>query len=461
MKNKEISHAHNLKELRQKAKKIYDQSDLPRKTHNENSVELTHEIHIHKIELEIQNEELCNLDLALEDSREMYSNLFDFGSNGYFILDQNNFILNVNLTATEMLMAERSTLINKPFSKFIFKDDQNIFYSFSNKLIKSGAVQKCELRMVKQDLSAFYVSMDGIIEKNTTYSDCLFISVSNIDERKQTEHKLEEREIHYKALFENLGVPIFEMDYSQRKNFFRKLSGMGVKNFRKYFVSHPDEVLQCGLLGKITDMNPAAEKLFGTEKDSIIPMLIKSCNNEGSLSYITNETIALAENNEIFSEIWPVKLSKRETKYFRVRLNVFPGYQDTLQKVLVMMLDISTRIRYLKKLNKSHEDLKELSRQIENIRERERAAISLNLHDDLGQKLSALKMDLSWIKSRMGILPKDVNRNLKKMDKLIDDSVVTIQKISADLRPAVLYEFGLIEAIKWHICEFSKTSGIL
>ena len=108
---------------------------------------LIHELQVHQIELEMQNEELRNSQILLEESRSKNADLYDFAPVGYFSMDKNWNILEVNLTGVLQLGIERSSLINKPFTLFIHKDDQDIFYIHRRAVLESNTLQSCEVRL--------------------------------------------------------------------------------------------------------------------------------------------------------------------------------------------------------------------------------------------------------------------------------------------------------------------------
>lgn len=111
-------------------------------------------------------------------------------------------------------------------------------------------------------------------------------------------------------------------------------------------------------------------------------------------------------------------------------------------------------------LKSSRKQLRNLSLYLQNVREEERTRIAREIHDDLGQALTALKMDLSWLENR---LPENQNLLFDKtasMSKLIDSTIRSVQKISAELRPGLLDDLGLSAAIEWQAEEFQKRSGI-
>jgi PAS domain S-box-containing protein len=116
---------------------------------------LIHELRVHQIELEMQNEELRRAHLDLEATRDKYSHLYDFAPIGYFTIGKNGLIVEANLRGATMLGVERGSLSGKPFSRFIFKDDQDVFYLRHNMVFETNTRQSCEIRLAKKDGTSF------------------------------------------------------------------------------------------------------------------------------------------------------------------------------------------------------------------------------------------------------------------------------------------------------------------
>jgi two-component system sensor histidine kinase UhpB len=114
-------------------------------------------------------------------------------------------------------------------------------------------------------------------------------------------------------------------------------------------------------------------------------------------------------------------------------------------------------------LSDSPEILRRLSRHLQVIREKESKGIAREIHDELGQALTALKMDISWLSHKIAEYDGNKDRLLEKMvsmSQLVDKTIQVVQKISAELRPGLLDDLGLVPAIEWLAQEFETRSGI-
>jgi PAS domain S-box-containing protein len=184
-----------------------------------------HELQVHKIELEMQNEELRRAQIELEESRRKYSDLYDFAPVGYFTLDKNGLILEVNLTGADLLGLKKRALMKKPFSGFIHREDQDQFYLHCRKVFESICNQTCEIRLKSKSGSQIHIRMISIPvqDHEGTYNQ-IRTAVSNVTEQME----LEKQNIHLAS--------------------FPKLN--------------PNPIIELNSSGEITYVNPAATKLF-------------------------------------------------------------------------------------------------------------------------------------------------------------------------------------------------------
>jgi len=160
---------------------------------NENE-DLLHELRVHQIELEMQNEELKLSQWELELSREKYFKLYDLAPVGYCTLSEKGLIIESNLKACELFGVNRTYLKKQMFSSFIFKDNQDIYYQAVKNLSQTGNSQTCELRIISKNGTTLWVLLDISYTQNTDDAILYLVVVSDITERKQAEIEKEERE---------------------------------------------------------------------------------------------------------------------------------------------------------------------------------------------------------------------------------------------------------------------------
>ncbi len=137
--------------------------------------------------------------------------------------------------------------------------------------------------------------------------------------------------------------------------------------------------------------------------------------------------------------------------------------KDQLRGRVSVLTDITDRREAEKELHRSRELLRMLSRHLQTVREKESKRIAREIHDELGQQLTALKMDLSWIASKVEPTDEDAKKFLKKinaMSSLVDNTIQSVQKISAELRPGLLDDLGLVPALEWLAQEFENQTDV-
>jgi len=132
----------------------------------------------------------------------------------------------------------------------------------------------------------------------------------------------------------------------------------------------------------------------------------------------------------------------------------------SLQRALREATERSERRKAVEDLRNSHEQLRYLAAHLQSAREEERGYIAREIHDELGQTLSRLKLDLSWLKKRLTNEQQQLIEKTEKMSGLIDTTITAVQRISSELRPGVLDYLGLTDAIEWQVKEFVEQTGI-
>lgn len=130
-------------------------------------------------------------------------------------------------------------------------------------------------------------------------------------------------------------------------------------------------------------------------------------------------------------------------------------------RFLAFIRDITDRKKAEEELKTSYRSIRKLTSYLQNIREEERTHIAREIHDELGQQLTVLKMDLSWLNKRIAHYADDmVTNRMNEVLNMLNETVNAVRRISSDLRPSLLDDLGLIAALEWQLSEFQKRSGI-
>jgi PAS domain S-box-containing protein len=194
-----------------------DLSNMPSDDINE----LIHELEVHQIELEMQNEELRQSQLELEAARDKYTNLYNFAPVGYFSLSDKGLILDANFVCATLLGMERGRLTGQRFTNFIAKDDQDVFYLHRQKLFKTKTKQVCELKLKNKDGTEFYAQLESHAVKDEEAANCSVIrsSMCDITERKQAEMAVIATKQELESIVKTVPDIIYRLDPSGRITF--------------------------------------------------------------------------------------------------------------------------------------------------------------------------------------------------------------------------------------------------
>ena len=191
MKNKDPKF---ISELRKRAEAKYKKTkpgDLKHVPH-EDIEDLVHELQTHQIELELQNEELQRAYQELEDSRDKYSDLYDFSPVGYISVNVKGLITEVNLTAAKMFGVDRSHLIKQPFSANVAVESQDDYYKYRKLLLKTHEKEVCELKLKRSGADDFDAKLESVvISDKADSSESIRISFSDISDVKALKRSLE------------------------------------------------------------------------------------------------------------------------------------------------------------------------------------------------------------------------------------------------------------------------------
>ena len=176
--------------------------------------ELLHELRVHQIELEMQNEALRQAHLTMEESRDRYVDLYDFAPIGYLTLIPGGVISEINLTGARQLEVERGGLLRRRFATLVAAEDKDRWDQFLLGIFRLRDRQQCELTLKRSDASTFPVQLDCLY---MTTGNLVRIAFTDISKRKHQEDDLREKEEFFRMIAENTEDLIGVVDLKGRR----------------------------------------------------------------------------------------------------------------------------------------------------------------------------------------------------------------------------------------------------
>lgn len=210
--------------------------------------------------------------------------------------------------------------------------------------------------------------------------------------------------------------------------------------------------------GSIVYWNKAAEEMFGWEKSEIIgkniseQMLVPGYENNA------DKILSRVMSGGFWSGDFPVK--RKGGIVFPVFVTTSPilNDQNEVIGVISILTDITERVKHEFEIQESRKKLRALSYRVQELREEERTAIARELHDQLGQHLTAIKIDLQTIHSKHKS-NEQVSTEINPVINLVEESIVSVRKLSSALRPNILDQLGLLASMEWQLNEHQKGSN--
>jgi PAS domain S-box-containing protein len=214
--------------------------------------------------------------------------------------------------------------------------------------------------------------------------------------------------------------------------------------------------------GRIVAVNSLAEKLFGYTGDeflgrpidTLLPERFRLLHAQHRAGFVANP-----KPRPMKTRLDLIALH-RDGRELPVEIALSPLALEDESRILAVVRDISKRVQEEDELRRSQEQMRALSDRLLTLREEERAHISRTIHDEIGQLLSGLKMDLAWLQRRLESGQEPLLDKTRAMSRLIDAAVGAVRQVATELRPGILDDLGLEATIEWQLEEFQKRTDI-
>jgi PAS domain S-box-containing protein len=223
-----------------------------------------------------------------------------------------------------------------------------------------------------------------------------------------------------------------------------------------------DAIITVDAAQKIVLFNRAAEQVFGCRRedalgsplDRFIPQRFRGA-HRGHIEHFGRTGVTSRRMGDV-TTLWALRPDGEE---FPIEASISQAGEPGQRFYTVILRDITLRKRYEDELKRREQELRDLSARVLEAREEEKTLIARELHDELGQLLTALKMDLAALRERIGA-DAELAAKADEMSAMLDQTVSATRRISADLRPLMLDDLGLADAAAWLVDDFAKRSGI-
>jgi len=330
----------------------------------------------------------------------------------------------------------------------VYKDDTNA--SVAKRLFKNGSWEG-EVNVEKKDKQSITIllSTSLIRKKNGKMTGTVSIA-RDITSRKQLEEQL-------KKFNTVLGKQVEDRTAEVRHVVERLVTSE--KKYKLLFESNPLPMMMISLPDlNITDVNEAAVQQYGYSKADFLMKTINDLKpphdpEAGFKEYFKSDLLGYHPTG-----IW--KHIKQDKTVIHVEVFVYGMMLDGRKMKLVLAYDVTEKIEAENKLKQYLEEIRMLTGHLQEVREEERKNIAREIHDELGQQLTVVKMEVAWIIRKLEDTETKFEKKMQALLQTIDGAMKSVRRICAELRPTSLDDLGLVAAIEWHAKQFETKSGI-
>ncbi len=368
------------------------------------------------------NKELLNIDL-------LFGQLWEISVDGMRLIDEDGKILLVNDAFCKIFQLEKDALLGKPFSIVYTEDEQEEALKAYQRDIRNN-----KLKTLFERENTLWNGRKSWFEFSNSFltlpdgTKLTLSIVKDISERKKSEIELRESESKFKMLFNNANDAVFVTQLSNEKTY-----------------------------GDFIEVNEVACRRLGYTKEEFLQLSPSAIVSQKSIIDFNLKTEQLLNDGHV---IYDIIHRAKDKKLIPVEVNSHLFIYNDKPTVLSIARDITERKQAEEKLKRTSKLLRELATHLQSIREEERTMIAQEIHDELGQVLTALKIQISLLANKLDKNQQPLKEKINSLSNMIDASVESVQKISSKLRPGILDELGLIAAIEWQTEEFEKMTNI-
>ncbi|MEP6594379.1 MAG: PAS domain S-box protein [Ginsengibacter sp.] len=363
------------------------------------------------------------MELELKRSEVRFRALIENNDEAILLRDEQFSIIYCSPASKRILGYDDSETLENDFEITIHPDDREKMQNAKKELLKKPGIT-IPVTFRKKNKAGNYIQVEGVMT-NMLHNENVKGIISNF--RDVTERKKFEDQ---QALF------------------------VSIVN------SSEDAIISKSLDGIITTWNKGAEKLFGYSSNEAIDRHVSMLIPADRL----NEDPEILEKIKRGESVEHFETERLKKDKSRIYISITESPIKNLYGIIIgaskIARDITDRKEAEEKLQASYKNLRDLASHLQNIREEERIQIARDIHDELGQQLTGLKMDFAWLIKKIVVKDNTIQEKILEMITLIEETITSVRRISANLRPNILDDLGLVTALQWHSTEVEKRFGI-
>jgi PAS domain S-box-containing protein len=361
---------------------------------------------------------------AIRQSEELHKALAEESIAGVYVLQDGKFRF-INSNAASYAGYTREEMLGQEVSLLVSPEDMEKVKQNARAMLRGEMSSPYEFRIITKQGETRWI-METVISILHEGRPAILGNSMDITERKQVEERLRKSEERFKSLYQESPIPTFTWQ--------KKGDDFVLINFNEAAIQLTN--------GKVADILGSSTVELYRDMPQVL--------NDMNLCYKEQSTIRREMTSKHFA---PGRF-----------LSVNYGFISP-DLIIVHTEDQTDRKQAEEELRISRSQLRALAMHLQQIREEERTMISREIHDEMGGGLTGLKMDLSWLLRKMGDADPCEERvalldKIHTSNALIDQMIKVVRRISADLRPSVLDDLGLIAALEWQLSEFTSRTEI-
>ena len=333
-------------------------------------------------------------------------------------------IIDANRTACELLEMSVEEIRAAGRDRLIDKTDENLLPLLEERSRCGRA--RGEIRFIKKDGTKFPADISSSVFHDNDGTEKTVMIIRDISERRRIEDELRKSEANIRSMIESTDSSIWSIDKKMHLL-------VGNSAFLRSF-----------------EMGTGRRLNFGDDVTRGVPAEIKQ-------KWIKYYKRGLAGE---FFNIQTMTVAPLKPMYIRYKFCPIKNIEGKVIGLTVLSQNLTDLRKIQERLRKKTNAIQELARKQETIRDSERKRIARDLHDDLGQKLTALNLDILWVRKRIGVQSKSVQEKLQNLHDSVGSIIEGIHDVAAFLHPVELIELGLTRAIEVLLARSTRHSGI-